>query len=131
MFQFQMKGFEHLTSRLKELSDALNQLNGKLCEVRFDPSRPDQVQTAIRTMERAVNERLSEFPDNPLVQQLAAGIKQRFKQEMLNLASEAQRQLALNQIPFDPLNNSAFLGGTASTLLRGWSSAGPTRRRLF
>jgi hypothetical protein len=128
---FQINGLARLTSLFEELSDAIKQLNGKLCEVRFDPSKPDQVQTAIRTMERAVNERVSEFPDNPLVQQLAAGIKQRFKQEMLNLASEAQRQLALNKIPFDPLNNSAFLGGTPSTLLRGWSSAGPARRRIF
>lgn len=128
---FQIAGLERLTSLFEDLSDALKQLKGKLCEVRFDPSKPDQVQAAIRTMERAVDERLSEFSANSLVQQLAAGIKQRFKQEILKRASEAQRQLAFNQIPFDPLNNSAFLGGMASTLLKDWSSAGPTRRRTI
>lgn len=126
---FQITGLDQLTSLFEELSDAIKQLNGKLCEVRFDSSRPDQVQAAIQTMERAVDERLSEFPDNPLVQQFATGTKEKIKAEILKRANEARQQLALNAIPFDPLNTSGLFGGTACTPLKGWSAARPTRRR--
>ena len=120
---FEVSGLERLTSLFGELSDAIKQLNGKLCEVRFDPSKPDQVQAAIQTLERAVDERLSEFPDNPLVQQFAAGTKEKIKAEILKRASEARRQLTINGIPFDPLNVSPLLGIMPVRLSKGWSRA--------
>ena len=101
MFEFRITGLEQLTSVFEELGDSIKQLNGKLCEVHFDPTNPGQVEAAIKETERAVDERLSEFQDNPLVQQLAAGIKQRFKQEILNRASEARRLLTGIGISFD------------------------------
>jgi hypothetical protein len=104
LLEFQIRDLEELSRRSEELKTAFIQLKGKICEVHFDPSKPHQVQAAIQTMERAVDERLSEFPDNPLVQQFATGAKEKIKAEILNRASEARRQLALNAIPFDPMN---------------------------
>src|SRR5881628_2827909 len=128
---FQIAGLEQFTSLFEELSGAIKQLNGKLCELGFDPAKPDQVQAAIQTMERAVDERLSEFPDNPLAQQFATGTKEKIKAEILKRASEARRQLAVNAIPLDPLNTSALIGGTVFTPLKGWNSAHPKRRRTI
>jgi hypothetical protein len=90
-----------LTSVFEELGDSIKRLKGKLCEARFDPTKPGEVQAAIKEMERAVDGRLSEFQENPLVQQLATGIKQRFKQEILQRASEARRLLTGIGISFD------------------------------
>jgi hypothetical protein len=82
-------------------------------------------------MERGVDERLSEFQDNPLVQQLAAGIKQRFKQEILKRASEARRLLTGNGISSDLMNASALLGPTPVTPPKGWSLAQRRKGRTF
>lgn len=131
MFQFQIAGLEQLTSQFEQLQTAIKQINGKLCEVRFDPSKPEQVQAAIHIMQEAVDERLSEFPDNPLVQQFATATKEKIKTEMLKRASEARRRLTVNGIPFDPLNVSGLLGSTPVTPSKGWSSGRPTRRRTI
>lgn len=131
MFQFQIAGLEQLTSQFEQLQTAIKEINGKLCEVRFDPSKPGQVQAAIQKTERAVDERLSEFPDNPLVQQFATGTKEKIKAEILNRASEARRRLAVNAIPFDPLNASALLGSTPVTPSKGWSGAHRRKGRII
>jgi hypothetical protein len=51
MFEFQITGLDRLTSAFEELGDSIKQLNGKLCEVHFDPTQPGQVQAAINEME--------------------------------------------------------------------------------
>ena len=131
MFQFQIAGLERLTSLFEELSDAIKQLNGKLCEVYFDPSKPEQVQAAIHAMQEAVDARLSEFSDNPLVQQFATATKEKIKTDILSRASAARRRLTVNGIPFEPLNASALLGSTPVTPSQGWNSGRPTRRRTI
>jgi len=129
MLEFQITGFDEFANLFEELETAFAQLNGSICGFSFDLSKPDQVQTAIQTTERAVDERLSEFPDNPLVQQLAIGTKEKFKAEILERASEARQKLAAGGIPFDPMNTSGILGGTPSAPLKSWSSARSTKRR--
>ncbi|MGO8731820.1 MAG: hypothetical protein ACLQVM_03390 [Terriglobia bacterium] len=131
MFQFQIAGFEQLTSLFEELGDAIKQLNGKLCEVRFDPTNPGEVQAAIDQTERTVDERLSKFRDNPMVQQLAADVKQRFKQEILKRASDARRLLTGNGTSSDLMNASALLGPTPVTPPEGWSLAQRRKGRTF
>jgi hypothetical protein len=129
LLEFQIRDLEELSRRSEELKTAFIQLKGKICEVHFDPSKPHQVQAAIQTMERAVDERLSEFPDNPLVQQFANATKQNLRGEILKRASEARRRLRVNGIPFGPLNASALLGSTPVTPSKGWSRAHRRKRR--
>src|ERR1035441_4501022 len=123
MLEFQITDPEESSHRFDEIETAFIQLKGKICEVHFDPSNPEQVQTAIHTMQEAVDARLSEFPDNPLVQQFANATKQSFRAEILKCASEARRQLTVNGIPFEPLNALALLGSTPVTPSKGWSRA--------
>lgn len=131
MFDFQITDHDELNDLTEELQSAFAELSGKICEVHFNPFKAEEVQAAIEQTVRAVDERLSDFPDNPLVQQLAASIRQKFKAEILKRATEARQQLAVGGIPFDPLNTSALFGGTACTPLKGWSFARPTRRRMI
>ncbi len=131
MFEFQITGLGRLTSVFEELGDAIKQLNGKLCEVCFDPTQPGQVQAAIDQTERAVDERLSKFQDNPLVQQLAAGIKQKFKEELLSRASDARRLLTGNGMSSDLVNASALLGPMPFAPPEGWSLAQRRKGRTF
>ena len=127
MFPFHITGLKQLTSQFEQFQTAMKEINGKLCGLRFDPSDSGQVQAAIQKTEQAVDERLSEFPDNPLVQQFATGTKEKIKAEILKRASEARRRLTVNGIPFDPLDASALLGSTPVTLSKGWSRA-PRRK---
>jgi hypothetical protein len=131
MPDFQIEGQDEIENQLQELNPLFAQLNGPICELRFDPTKPEQVQSAIQTTEKTVDQRLSEFSDDPLVQQLAAAAKEKIKAEILKRASDARRKLALNAIPFDHLNNSALPGGMASTPLKACTSPQPIRRRTF
>ena len=78
-----------------------------------------------------MDERLSKFQDNTLVQQLAAAIKQRFKQEILDRASEARRLLTGNGMSSDLMNALALLGPTPVTTSKGWSLAHRRKGRTF
>lgn len=112
MFQFQIEGLERLPSLFEELSDAIKQLNGKLCEVHFDPTQPGQVQAAINEVERAVDGRLSRFWENPLVQQLAASTKEKLREEILKRVSGAAHEDTPIPTPFHPVSESVPLGST-------------------
>ncbi|HLY60668.1 MAG TPA: hypothetical protein VKV95_07860 [Terriglobia bacterium] len=105
MFDFPTTGLDQLNDLIEELQSAFSELSGKICEVHFNPSKAEEVQAAIDQTEAAVDERLSDFPDNPLVEQLATGIKEKFKAEILKRANKAGQCLATGGIPFDPRNN--------------------------
>jgi hypothetical protein len=130
MIDFQIIDLDEVNVLIEELRAALAELSGKICEIHFDPSKPEEVQAAVEQTERAVDDKLSGFPDNPLVQQFAAGIKRKFKGEIVKRATEARKQLEARGIPFDPVKSSAMFGGTVSKPLDGWSSAYSTKRRL-
>jgi hypothetical protein len=131
MFDFQITGLEGLTSRFEELTEAIRQLNGRLCEVRFDPTKPGQVQAAIQGMERAVDDRLSRFWGNPLVQQLAASTKEKLREEILKRVSGAAHEQTPIPTPFRPVSESVPLGSTLVAPSNGYRLTHGRKGRIF
>jgi hypothetical protein len=82
--------FDELSKQLEELQAAMGELDGKLGSVQFDPGNDAEVQQAIRTAERMVDDRLACFSSNPLVQGIAEQTKQRFREQIVAKAVTAR-----------------------------------------
>jgi hypothetical protein len=120
MLEFKNKGLDKFTNLLEVAEAAFADLSGRLCELRFDPTKPEQVQAAVTKMEKVVDERLSKFPYNPQIQQLALGLKRKLKDQIINGASQVDASTILRGTPLRSLHGTPFnIRGTAFDSLHG------------
>lgn len=85
-------GLDKLTRQLDEASKAAGALDGDLATVNFDPNDPVSVQTAVRAMERAVDQKVSRWRGNPLVDDMANKTKAAMRDSINKRAREARNQ---------------------------------------
>ncbi len=76
-------GFDKLQRQLKEAQRALNPLEGTIGTLKFNPNDSQSVKGAIRQMETAINSKIASYRNNPLVSQLAEGLKDKFRKMIL------------------------------------------------
>lgn len=84
-------GLDKLQKDLKDASRAMQGLNGRIAEVRFDPSDPTSVNAAVRTMERAVDQKVAPYRNNPLVAEMVKGVKANYRASIMEQARKARR----------------------------------------
>jgi hypothetical protein len=84
-------GLDKLQKDLKDASRAMQGLNGQIAEVRFDPSDPTSVNAAVRTMERAVDQKAAPYRNNPLVAEMVKGVKANYRASIMEQARKARR----------------------------------------
>ncbi len=87
-----MKGFDDLSKQLEEAQKAAQALDGEIGTLRFNPADPQDVQRAIKEMERIVDARFAPCRSNPLVQPFADATKETFRKHILEQAREASGQ---------------------------------------
>ncbi len=78
--------------QLEEVREAASELQDVGRQVRFKPDDPADVQRAIELVERAVDERLSRFQDNPWAAQVGKAVKDSFRQRILQTVADVQRE---------------------------------------
>ena len=86
-----IKGLDDLSKQLKEAENALSGLDGELGSVNFDPNDPASIDAAIAAMETMIDERLGRHLSNPIAGQLAEGMKQQYREAILERAAEARQ----------------------------------------
>lgn len=96
MMDFEITGFDDLHRQFQELIEALRALNGPLCQVNFDPANPALVENALIEMERAVDGKLASLTGSPWVEQLAAALKEKLRDEIIQRASQARSKPAVS-----------------------------------
>jgi len=72
--------------------EATSELQDVGRQVRFKPDDPADVQRAIELVERAVDERLLRFQDNPWAAQVGKAVKDSFRQRILQTVADVQRE---------------------------------------
>jgi hypothetical protein len=85
-------GFDGLSRTLEEASRALKDLDGKIGTVSFDPHDPASIEAAITEISLLVDDRLGDAALNPFVAQLADGMKESYRQGILDKAAEARME---------------------------------------
>ena len=90
MIKVEIKGLDKLKRELQEAQRALAGLDGKLASLQFNPDDTNDVQRAIRQMEQTIDGKVSSYRNNPMVQEIVTGMKQRLREEILRRAKTAQ-----------------------------------------
>lgn len=81
-----IKGLDQLQKQLQKAQEALNQVEGDLGTVRFDPNDPESIEEAIRQIDALIDERLGEHLDNPIIAPLAESMKEKYREAVLEQA---------------------------------------------
>jgi len=89
LFKVELSGFDELQKTLADAQRAIESLDGELATLRVDPDNP---QTAIAEMDRAVDAKLAPYRGNPIVEQIAEASKEHFRNGILEQAEEAKRK---------------------------------------
>jgi len=87
---FKITGLENLQKNLRDAENTLSELDGELGVVNFDPSDPASIESAIQSVDRMVNERISEYSGNPILGPLADQMKESYRANILKMAAEAR-----------------------------------------
>lgn len=74
-----IKGLNALTRQVGEVEKAAAALDGTIAIIKFDPSDVDSVQNAIYEMERAVDQKVSRYRNNPLVADIVKATKASYR----------------------------------------------------
>ncbi|QHF03873.1 MULTISPECIES: hypothetical protein [Pseudomonas syringae group] len=85
-----LKGLDQLQRQLKEAEAVLKDLDGDLCTVNFDPNDPASIEEAVQQVEAVIDERIGRYASNPIIEPLAAEMKERYRAEILERAAAAR-----------------------------------------
>lgn len=87
---FKITGLDKIQKDLKDAQRALNELDGELGVVNFDPNDPASIESAIHSVNRMIDERLGKYSSNPIVAPLAEQMKEKYRESILEKAAEAR-----------------------------------------
>ncbi|WP_264310381.1 hypothetical protein [Pseudomonas putida] len=85
-----LKGLDKLQRQLKDAQEVLERLDGDLCTVNFDPYDPASIEQAVQQVEAVIDEAVGRHGSNPIIQPLAAEMKERYRSEILDRAAAAR-----------------------------------------
>lgn len=89
---FGIQGLDKLQRQLSEASKAFKELDGEIATLRFDPDDQSSVEAAIADMERAIDSKATPYATNPLVSSTVAQMKSKYRERILERATEAREQ---------------------------------------
>lgn len=87
---FKITGLDQLTKQLEQAQQAIGELDGELAAVSFDPNDPASIDAAIQQANASLDAKVTAWADNPLVAQLAEGMKEKFREAILQRAAAAR-----------------------------------------
>lgn len=87
---FKITGLDQLTKQLDQAQAALNELDGDLGEVNFDPHDPGSIESAIQKANGMLDAKVVAWADNPLVAQVVQGMKEQYRETILERAASAR-----------------------------------------
>lgn len=87
-----IKGLNELSRKMTELEKAIAALDGEIGSVNFDPNDPQSIEVAIQKMEQAIDERVGDYSRNDMIEGIVNEVKERYRQAILERASEARNE---------------------------------------
>jgi hypothetical protein len=87
MLDIKITGLDEFQRELADAQHCLEALDGTITTLKFNPADPESVQTAIKTMESAVDSKIAPYRHNALVSQVAQDLKEQYRKGILERAS--------------------------------------------
>lgn len=79
-------GLDELEKQLQMAQEALKNVEGQFGTVQFDPNDPESIEGAMRQVDAIIDERLGGYLDNPIIGSLSEGMKEKYKEAILEQA---------------------------------------------
>lgn len=89
---FKITGLDKLQKDLKNAEQALNELDGELGVVNFDPHDPASIEAAIQSVSQIIDNRIEPYASSPIVDSLTEQMKESYRETILQKAAEARLQ---------------------------------------
>ena len=90
MMGIKITGLDQLQRQLKDASNALQALDGEISSVRFNPDDPASIETAVAQLEEAIDVKIAPYRGNAMVENIAAQMKEKYREQLLDRAAEAR-----------------------------------------
>lgn len=84
------KGFDKITRELSDAQKVLEDLDGQIGTVNFNPDDPESIEAAISSMEQIIDERVGRYASNNIIGPMADEMKTSYRQAILDRAAEAR-----------------------------------------
>ena len=85
-------GLDKLTRTLDGAQKAIAAIDGELGAVNFNPNDPGSIEAAIAQMEAMIDERLGDYASNPIVAPMMKGMKERYRDAIIERAAQARME---------------------------------------
>jgi hypothetical protein len=85
-----VSGLDQLSRQLNDAQKALENLDGELGTVSFDPNDPASIEVAIQNVEAIIDDRLGQYPNNLIIAPLAEKMKEQYRESIIDRAALAR-----------------------------------------
>jgi hypothetical protein len=83
-----IKGLDQLQRDMKQAQIALEELEGTLCSINFDPFDPASIEHSIQKVSDTIDLRVGAYASNPFVAPLIESMKENYRNRIIEQAAE-------------------------------------------
>ena len=85
-----ISGLDAFKKKTEQMSKFAREIDGELGSVKFDPSDPGSIETAIQVINDVIDEKTRSYERNDWVQNLAEQLKEQVRESVLEKATAAR-----------------------------------------
>lgn len=83
-------GLDKLQRELNEASKAMEEIDGELGTVSFNPNDPSSIEAAISEVNRLIDDKLGPYSDNSIIGPMMEEMKEKYREGLLEKAAAAR-----------------------------------------
>lgn len=87
---FKIEGLDKLQKEISEASKAMEEMDGELGSVSFNPHDPGSIEAAISEINRMIDEKLGSYSRNSIIGPMIDGMKEQYREGILERAAAAR-----------------------------------------
>lgn len=97
MLTIKTTGFDTLERQMKEMQNAMDELGEELGTVKFNPSDPLSIESAIQQIEQTIDDRVGNYATNSMLASVIEGLKETFRDGIIEQAANARFEQDTNK----------------------------------
>lgn len=83
-------GLDRLQRELNQASKAMEEIDGELGTVSFNPNDPSSIEAAISEVNRLIDDKLGPYSDNSIIGPMMEEMKEKYREGLLEKAAAAR-----------------------------------------
>lgn len=87
---FKIEGLDKLQKELADAQRAMEDVNGELGSVTFNPEDPGSIEAAIAAAHKLIEDKLGPYANNSIVGPMIDGLKEQYREGILEKATAAR-----------------------------------------